>query len=89
MRSENIINRKIIIFYIEAIPNFFSQLRQKIFFRGPKKIDQHFSIQDFSVEKIDLKIFENRKFEIFVFFCRIFLDLEKIFFVGVEKFLGV
>ena len=31
-RPENIRNGKIVIFYIEAIPQFFSQLRQKIFF---------------------------------------------------------
>ena len=33
-RSENIINRKIVKFYIEAISQKFSQLRQKIFFRA-------------------------------------------------------
>ena len=36
-RCENIIHRKIIIFYIEAIPQIFSQLRQKIFFRARSK----------------------------------------------------
>ena len=36
-RSENLINRKIGTFYIEAIPQNFSQLRQKIFFRARSK----------------------------------------------------
>ena len=36
-RSENLINRKIGTFYIEAIPPKFSQLRQKIFFRARSK----------------------------------------------------
>ena len=35
-RSGNLINRKISLFYMEAIPNFFSQL-QKIFFLERKK----------------------------------------------------
>ena len=34
---ENLINRKITIFYIEAVLNFFFQLRKKIFFWDRKK----------------------------------------------------
>ena len=37
-QSENIINRKIGNFYIEAIPKNFPQLQQKIFFRARPKI---------------------------------------------------
>ena len=36
-RVGNTINRKITNFYIEAIPNFFSQLRKKIFFCSSSK----------------------------------------------------
>ena len=47
-RSENIINRKSRNFYIEAIPNFFSQLRKKIyFFRTRKKFGDIFQILNF------------------------------------------
>ena len=42
-RSENIINRKILIFYIKAIPQKISQLRQKIFFRARPKYFLDFS----------------------------------------------
>ena len=49
-RSENIINRKIRQFYIEAIPPKKSQLRKKIFFRARRKNFEKFS---------DQKIFEN------------------------------
>ena len=38
--SKNIIIRKIINFYIEAIPKTFSQLRKEIFFSSSKKIDK-------------------------------------------------
>ena len=37
-RAGNIINRKIRLFYIEAVSKFFSQLRKKIFFFALQKI---------------------------------------------------
>ena len=55
-RSENIINRKIIKFYIETIPEKNSQLRKKTFFRARRKNFRKFvgleNIYFFGVEKI-------------------------------------
>ena len=59
-RSENLINRKVSIFYIEAVLNFFFQL-QKIFFFGPKKFrPKKFSIKKFST-KFSTIFFDSQK----------------------------
>ena len=56
-RAENHINRKSIIFYIEAIPKFFSQLRKKnFFFRVQIKIRIFFDQKSF--EKWSAKIWQ-------------------------------
>ena len=73
-RCENIINRKIIIFYIEAIPQFFFQLRKKnyrprICFFWPKIDEQN---RNFLVTKIE--IFNIRKFSILNFFGCFFFE---------------
>ena len=46
-RSENIINRKNIKFYIEAIPPKFSQLRKNIFVSSSKKFEFFFDQKKF------------------------------------------
>ena len=48
-RAENIINRKVTIFYIETVLNFFFQLRKIIFLRSIEKKVQKF--QWFPIEK--------------------------------------
>ena len=65
-RSENLINRKLSIFYIETMNQLFFQLQQKIYFLGSKI---------FFEKKNRPKIFfgenpeKNLKFSIFRFFC--------------------
>ena len=82
-RSENIINRKIRQFYIEAIPQFFSQLRKKFFFSEFKKKSKFFRPKKFENcrQKSDKKSqISNLKRQIFAdnfsnfFFGRLFFE---------------
>ena len=57
---ENLINRKITIFYIEAIPKKISQLRKKYIFFQPRTDEKN--IFFLRIEKISTKFFVVEKF---------------------------
>ena len=75
-RSENLTNRKLWIFYIEAMYQLFFQLQRKnIFFRDQKKIWKYFHPKIFSLffwssEKNKISFFE----KVTYFFSEIFLE---------------
>ena len=76
--AENLINRKIIFFYIEAVPQFFSQLRKKILFFLDRKKKSAKKVKIFEIceiSKFGEKIYNRVSFVIF--------EISKIsFFLG-------
>ena len=100
-RVENIINRKIINFYIEAMPKFFSQLRKKIFFSSSEKNLKNMfekkilkNVRKKSGQKSKISNVENLKcwhlrfstFEIFDFCPDFFEHFSRFFFENVFQF---
>ena len=88
-RSGNLINRKISLFYMEAMPNFFFQLQKNIFLKIEKK-NLGFFPKIRKNQKNPWKI--NIDFsDIFYFpgffgnFSRFFFDLQKNFFLELKK----
>ena len=82
-RVENIINRKVSIFYIETVLNFFFQLRKIFFLRSiEKKSKKNEQSQNFQW-KIIWFFIEN--FDFVHFFYFFFRSISEKIFFGVEK----
>ena len=88
-RAENIINRKVTIFYIETVLNFFFQLRKKISEvdrkKSKKKVDIFQNPKGFWIFFLTFSRFSANFRKLSLFFHIFFRSISEKIFFGVEK----